>query len=146
MNVRPFQGFLMILLAGVCWSVSGCTRPYEVCVRLRETGEPLVEASVTIQTASRIYSFLDPRHYFGESGKKAFVASGITDAYGRAVVRVPRDLGIECVRVRESWFAQEPSGEWQPMLSWEEFYRSTSPHSEEISYLQGRPEVKIAPK
>ena len=139
---RELPAILSLLPMILCVLV-GCTSTYTVCLRDRQTLKPIANAPVTISSVPRIYSFLDPRHYLGESGKPV-TAEGKTDSQGQVSFDMPTDLDIWHASLGESWILEGPSTQWMPMMTRKEF--ETDARADQLRDMPGRPEVKVQKK
>lgn len=138
-----WRQILTLLVLMVASFLVGCTSTYTVHLREGATQKPITGALVTVATVPRIYSFLDPRHYMGESGKQ-FRAERKTDSRGSVTLEVPSDLDIWYVSLGDSWVIQEPSSQWAPMLTREEFEAEVPEGN--LKQLPDRPHVKVETK
>jgi hypothetical protein len=129
-------------------ALGGCTSATVVRVKDGVTGNAIVGGRVKIGTVSRIYSFLDPRYYAGMSGTQPYRAEGISDATGRVVFRVPDHLGLMYVELDNRWVVRQPTSQWQPMLTIEEYkeeYKKTKKDGD-MTLPPDRPCVRIENK
>jgi hypothetical protein len=120
--------------------IGGCTTQYLFEFKHGESGAPIADAPVSLSSLPRIYSFLDARHYTGETGKPVVVHER-TDEGGKVALGLPSDLRIWYICLNSEWFAREPSSAWQPMLAKHEYEAKVA--EADLQTDQQRPLVRM---